>query len=498
MEVGIYRMSMNNKNNLLIALSITIFLSLWLIFFWETLAGTVNTWDTSDTYGHGYLIPILSLYFIWLKRFELKATSIKPFYLATLPIIALCLLWLLGELTYTNVVKQFAVFLLPFFFVLLVFGQKICRTLAFPLLFLIFCVPFGEGLIPLLQVITAEITIYFIEIIGIPVYVDGLFITLTSGIFEVAKACSGISYLISSLAIGSFYAFTTYSSPKRRLLFILFSLVVPVIANGLRALLIVLLAHYSDLAIATGFDHLIYGWVFFGLIMFIMFFVGGKWAEQDVFKSKIWLDKQAKPKMDGNILFSLIFILSPLVLVKVYSQQIDSVKIQAWPASHFIQQSKGWDKSLLSQKNAISSFAKADKIQFEQFIKDDMSITFYGAYFKKESESNEFISFENVIYNIDDWALDKSEIIKINGFEFSRYEIVNTVGDRKQIVFTYIIGGAAYTSPMRVKLAMLENKLFNGQASALYVSFASDYNNSNPQIKKEILDFIEEHSPQFL
>jgi len=487
-----------NKANILIILSIIVFLGLWTFVFQNTLASTVNTWNTSDTYGHGYLIPILSLYFIWLKRFELKATIIKPFYWAILPIIALCLFWLIGELSYTNVVRQFAVFLLPFFFVLFMFGKEVSKVLAFPLLFLIFCVPFGEGLIPLLQVITAEITIYFIEMIGIPVYVDGLFITLTSGIFEVAKACSGISYLISSLALGSFYAFITYNSPKRRLLFILFSLVVPVLANGLRALLIVLLAHYSDLAIATGFDHLIYGWLFFGLIIFIMFSVGNKWAENNVFKDDLWLKEQPIPSRSKSIVAPFILAVIPLILVSVYSQSIVSIESKSWPNSKIIQSNSSWKENLRDKSIAISSFAKADKIQHEQFTKNEFLVDFYGAYFEKENEDKEFISYENSIYDINKWALDKSETIQINNANFNRYEIVNSAGKRKQIIFTYIVNKMAYTSPARVKLAMLQNKIFNKQASALYIAFVSDYTHNEEHTKIEVINFINEHYNQFL
>ena len=491
-------MKIQNRDSILVTCSILLFLSLWLYLFQNTLASTVNTWNTSDTYGHGYLIPLLSLYFIWLKRFELRATIIQPCYWAIVPIIGLCLFWLIGELSYTNVIKQFAVFLFPLFFVLFMFGWKVSKVIVFPLIFLIFCVPFGEGLIPLLQVITAEITIYFIGVIGIPVYVDGLFITLTSGVFEVAKACSGISYLISSLAIGSFYAFISYNSPKHRAYFIFFSLLVPIIANGLRALLIVLLAHYSDLAIATGFDHLIYGWVFFGVILFIMFSVGARWADNNVFKDENWLKEQKRPEQYKNIFAAFLVFIIPLILVKFYSQSIDSIADKQWSNAKIIQHSENWQENSLVKGSAISKFSKADKVQYEQFVKNRFSVDFYGAYFEREHEGKEFISYENRIYDINQWALDKSEVIQIGDATFNRYEVVNSTGKRKQIVFSYIVNEESYISRAKVKLAMLQNKVFNHQASALYVAFTSDYTHNSEQEKTEIINFIKEHINQIL
>jgi len=77
------------------------------------------------------------------------------------------------------------------------------------------------------------------------------------------------------------YAYTTYRSQRRRLLFIAVSAVVPVLANALRAFLIVLIGHWSDMTLAIGIDHLIYGWVFFGVVSAVLFWVGARWRDVD-------------------------------------------------------------------------------------------------------------------------------------------------------------------------------------------------------------------------
>jgi EpsI family protein len=88
-----------------------------------------------------------------------------------------------------------------------------------------------------------------------------------------------VRYLIASVTLGCLYAYLTYRSRKRQLLFILLSVLVPIAANGLRAYMIVMIGHLSGMALATGVDHIIYGWLFFGLVMFIMFWIGGRWRE---------------------------------------------------------------------------------------------------------------------------------------------------------------------------------------------------------------------------
>ena len=60
------------------------------------------------------------------------------------------------------------------------------------------------------------------------------------------------------------------------------AIVVPVVANWLRAYMIVMLGHLSNNTIAVGVDHLVYGWVFFGIVIMLMFWIGARWAERNL------------------------------------------------------------------------------------------------------------------------------------------------------------------------------------------------------------------------
>lgn len=141
--------------------------------------------------------------------------------------------------------------------------------MAFPLGFLLFAVPVGEALIPPLQQVTAWFTVEGLRLTGIPVWWEGLYLSIPAGHFEVAEACSGLRYLMASVALGVLYAYLTYRSPWRRLAFVVLSMVMPIVANGIRAYGIVMIAHLEEMKYATGVDHLIYGWLFFGLVVLL-------------------------------------------------------------------------------------------------------------------------------------------------------------------------------------------------------------------------------------
>jgi exosortase len=153
---------------------------------------------------------------------------------------------------------------------LAILGRRLFWQVSGPLLFLFFLVPFGAFLTPTLQRFTAAFSIAGLDLLGIPNFSDRFTIETPAGIFFVAEACAGLRFLIAAIAFGVFYAILNYTSPVRRAGFIAASVVVPIVANGFRALGIVVLGQILGSAEAAAADHIIYGWVFFSLVMLLL------------------------------------------------------------------------------------------------------------------------------------------------------------------------------------------------------------------------------------
>jgi exosortase A len=249
--------------------------------FLPTARSITAIWSSSETFTHGWLVLPAFLWFVWQRRAALAATTLRPSWLGFVVIACAGTLWLLGELSGTQVPTHFALVLLVIGAVLAVTGLAWGRILAFPLFFLFFAVPFGESAVPLLMDWTAHFTVWALQLSGVPVFREGNDFQIPSGRWSVVEACSGVRYLLASLMVGTLYAWVMYRSPGRRALFMLASLLVPIVANWLRAYLIVMLGHLSGNRIAAGVDHLIYGWVFFGVVIFALFAVGARWREDD-------------------------------------------------------------------------------------------------------------------------------------------------------------------------------------------------------------------------
>jgi len=247
----------------------------------DTAFGMVSIWWRSGTFTHAFLVAPISLWLIWEKRKVLARCQPQPTVWLVLPLLLLAFVWLLGELAAVNAVTQLAFVAMLILSVPLIVGIPAARQITFPLCFLFFAVPIGEFVMPKFMEWTATMTVLGLRASGIPVYQEGLQFVIPSGRWSVVEACSGVRYLIASLTVGTLFAYLNYRSLKRRLIFVGVSMVVPVIANWIRAYMIVMLGHWSGNEIATGADHLVYGWVFFGIIILIMFAIGMRWREDD-------------------------------------------------------------------------------------------------------------------------------------------------------------------------------------------------------------------------
>ncbi|MDR2113128.1 MAG: exosortase A [Candidatus Accumulibacter sp.] len=252
-----------------------------LFLFRHTLMAMAGIWARSETFAHGFLIAPLSAWLIWRIRRRLASMTPRPDRRTIALLLAGSFAWLLGQLATVGVAAQFSLVTLVILIVPAILGWRIAWNMAFPLLFLYFSVPFGEFAMPKLMEWTAMFTVIGLRLSGVPVFHEGLRFVIPSGSWSVVEACSGVRYIIASLSLGTLFAYLNYRSPKRRLAFVAVSLVVPVLANWLRAYLIVMLGHLSGNALASGVDHLIYGWLFFGVVILLMFAIGGRWSDAD-------------------------------------------------------------------------------------------------------------------------------------------------------------------------------------------------------------------------
>ncbi len=248
-------------------------IALGLLFHTEAEAA-VRTWIESTAYNHCFLVIPIAIWLIWDRRETLPGIAAVPVPLISLLILPLAGAWLVAERLGIMEGRQLIALTMVEVLFLATLGWRLWRALTGPLLYLYFLVPFGEFLTPKLQDVTAWFTRHGLDLLGIPAYVDGYIIEIPEGTFFIAEACAGLRFLIASIAFGALYALMMYRSPVRRTVFIVLSIIMPIVANGIRALGIVVLGHALGSAEAGAADHIIYGWVFFSFVILLLILAG--------------------------------------------------------------------------------------------------------------------------------------------------------------------------------------------------------------------------------
>lgn len=410
----------------------------WAGLFYETIASTVAIWYRSDTFAHGFIILPLCLYLLKIKWPSLVAVPVKPEKWVLVPILGALMVWVFGAMASLLVIEQFAAFAMLPLMIWAVCGNRVARVMMFTMLFWMFSVPAGEFMIPWLQELTADITVWALQLSQIPVYRDGLYIAVPGGLFEVAVACSGIRYLIASVTVGTLYAYLNYFTPRKRWIFVLFSIFLPLLANGLRAYGIVIIAYMSDMKYATGVDHLIYGWLFFGVVILIMFAVGNRWAEAP---EKVETDMQALPDVSFAKLLPTAATVAVLSLGAQAYQTVfsDPQFEETFDASKILVSEKAIeDESWLPLFNnpALAAQGHAEGADF------------YLAYYPSNTQDSELINSTNHIYNFRNWSIVATD----RNHRYSVLEIAHITGKRRMLAYSYVTEELISPHALHIKL----------------------------------------------
>ena len=470
----------------------------FLVYF-GTARSIVEIWNRSDTFAHGYIILPISLWLIWRRRHALPLDAAAPWWPGLLLLAGCGFGWLLAELAAVQVVKQYAFVSMFPLVCLTVLGPRLTWTMAFPLLFLLLAVPFGEVLIDPLIGLTADFTVAALQLTGIPVLRNGTHFDIPSGSWSVVEACSGVRYLISSFTLGCLYAYLSYRSRLRQAAFILLSIVAPIVANGFRAYLIVMLGHLSGMTLAVGVDHLVYGWVFFGLVMFIMFWIGSFWRE-DVQISPA--DGDAPRGLGGSAASTGMIIaaagasIAIIAIWPVYARYID----QAAPRAAAILPDKlttSWHRGS-AFTGWTPRFSKPNAEFTRYFAQDGKHVGLSLLYYRNPQPDSQLISSMNRIVGEKDGGYRQvasgSQAETIGGRQLKVREArIEGATDSLMAWHWYWIGGTHTASDYAGKLLLAREKLLmQGGDGAAVIVFAP-YGTNPAEARAALRAFLSEN-----
>jgi exosortase A len=468
-----------------------------LAMFGQTVRSTVDIWARSETFAHGFLVFPISAWLIWFYRHRAASAAPKPDMRGLVLMVTLGFGWLFAHAGGVLVIEQYAVVAMIPAAVWTLLGLGTLRAFAFPLAYLLLAVPVGEFLIYPLMGFTADFTVAALRLTGIPVYREGMYFTIPSGQWSVVEGCSGLRYLIASVTLGLLYGYLTYRTFVRRLLFAVASFVVPILANGMRAFIIVMIGHLSGGKLAHGVDHLIYGWVFFGFVMLILFWVGSYWREDRIEEERreaIWLSPTAGT---GMFALAMVAVLLSEAVWPTYALYLDR-KAGAEHLREAIDApttDQGWRAIADGFTEWRPHWVGTDANREWFYEKDGKQVYLYLGYYRTQRQDAELINTQNYMIRLKHpvWGevgRDRQNI-EINGvrIEVNRH-LLRKTGQRLLIWQWNRVQGSDSINPYLLKLMLAKDKLLLSPDDGAAIIVATPYESEPREAEAILREFL--------
>jgi exosortase A len=459
--------------------AITVFTVLALAFiglYWTTAVALVRLWAKTGMFQYCFLIFPISAWLIWGKRHELAARHVPTVCPWALVLLAgTAFVWFLGRIASVDVVEQ-AAFVATFpVLVLVVFGTAIFRALLFPMIYLVFAIPAGYSAVAPLQRITAHISVHVLQWTGVPVLLQGgHYIITPSATWSVARACSGIRFFTACTAIGSLFAYLFFTSYWRRAIFIVASMIVPIIANGLRVYFTILIGENFGLQYAQGTDHMIFGWQFFGTVLFLLLLVG--WFLREPPHE----DSQPEPTVERGPGWKNVIPIAVLAAVILGAAPAwaglirTSVSPKSAPTPLVVDGAGGWSRHAdLSSAAWKPQFKGADyRIDGRYSRAGDEVALFAALYDGAQVDGHDLLAYGNAVFDAGEWqktGTAQRTIALASGRKLAVRTVVLRQGPSYRLVwYWYQVNGRDLTSQKRVKAWQAWHQLAGGLHSSVF------------------------------
>ena len=451
--------------------ALAIIASAILALFHRDLLGIMAIWWNASTYGHCLFVPILVAWLVQqrlpgLRRLEPSAWAPGLVWLGLGAFV-----WMLGAAAGVAVLRHGALILMLQGSVIALLGPAVARALLFPLFYAFFMVPFGEEIVAPLQLVTAHISMILLGLTGVPAQMQGIFITTPNGYFEVAEACSGAKFVIAMTAYGLLVCNVCFTSWRRRIIFMAGAIFLSILANGVRAFATIFVAEVTTIDAAAGFDHVVYGWLFFAIIMMVV--MAAAWPFFDRQPGDPWFDPErlrdeghSSPGAIAGGALAMI-VAAPLWLA---ASAASGKPLASAPAMPNV---KGWTRS---DEPPLSSwrprFDGADYLVMARYANTaGQVVDFAVATFDRQDEGRELVGFGQGAAGADSgWTWSQSA----SAPDDARGEQITGPGRAvRHVVSFYVVGkGQPTGSAHLVKLETMKARLLGSdqRAAAVMVS----------------------------
>lgn len=245
-----------------------------IIAYIPAFAWMIDRWSVKDSYySHGFLVPFISAYIVWLRRSDLALLNIKPVPQGWIIFGGGILLYLLSAVWRIYFSSGFSLLFVLAGLILLFWGRQHFKLLLFPLEFLAFMIPLPlvvvAGISFRLKVIASQISTALVNILGMPAVREGSVIKTLHAYVVVEDPCSGMRSLIALIALGALMAYFSPMTRAKKMILFLSSIPIAILTNVIRIVVVTMASEFYGSPFATGMFHDV-----MGILVFVFAFLG--------------------------------------------------------------------------------------------------------------------------------------------------------------------------------------------------------------------------------
>ncbi len=375
------------------------------VIYYDALALMVGVWVDDENYGHGFFVPFISLFLIWMKRDKIRALEPRGSWWGLSLIVAGLALYVMGELGTLAPLLQLSFWLVVVGLCWATLGGRIVRALSFPLLYLLTMIPLPQfllqGLSGQLQLLSSALGVGCLQVVGVTAFREGNVIDLGPIQLQVVEACSGLRYLFPLMSLALLCAYLFQGPMWKRAVVFLSSMPIAIVLNGFRIGVIGVLVEYFGAGAADGFLHLFEGWVIFLMSLAILALVMlglsriGSGSKQQSFSNLLRLPSDSETVVQPGTVrssslneaspmpfFCSVGLLLSLAVTSPYLISRDEVVPARQALLNFPMQVQQWQGSTFPlEKEYIETLKFDDYLLADYHVADGAPVNFYVAYY---------------------------------------------------------------------------------------------------------------------
>jgi len=458
-----------------------------LFLYGEVLIALVQMWWSNDMYSYGFLIPFISLYMVWIKRKEVLSIRSSPAYIPGILILSISLSMLVtGHAGGIIVLQELSLPVTIAGVVVLLLGTHYLKFLWLPIAYLLFMIPVWSILTGYLhfpfQNFSAATGARLLDMIGVPVYRNGIFVELPNITLKVARECSGVNYLLAVVALGIPMAYLFLKSRIRRIILLCSAVIIAIAANGLRVALIGAFSYYGVGDNIHGPFHMLQG-LFVSVVGYAALF-GGVFilaGGSPVVKNYTQADGRDKSPSSPDISGVKKLVL-PAVIIITLSLLLGSYIYLHKPSPVPLKKELIWFPYKIGNWSGTDSGPDyeafktlgADRILSRTYRTDaGRQIKLYIGYYELQEQGKEIVNYRTA------WLHDGASLVKITAGADEVIEVNRLIKQEgninRLILFWYDLNGRVVTGRYTAKAYTTLDSLIRGRTNGAMMILSSDF-----------------------